>query len=101
MSVRGVTLRGEGGIFCAGGDLKMFKTGFQGGEQGLKDVHHASEMTGLFFDMINSYPARLKINYLDKILETSTSICSLIVFAVSGLAVNFITGSIGFPIILP
>ena len=34
----------------------MFKTGFQGGEQGLKDVHHASEMTGLFFDMINSYP---------------------------------------------
>ena len=56
LSVRGVTLRGEGGIFCAGGDLKMFKTGFQGGEQGLKDVHHASEMTGLFFDMINSYP---------------------------------------------
>ena len=35
LSVRGVTLRGEGGIFCAGGDLKMFKTGFQGGEQGL------------------------------------------------------------------
>ena len=51
MSVRGVTLRGEGGIFCAGGDLKMFKTGFQGGEQGLKDVQHASEMTGLFFEI--------------------------------------------------
>ena len=30
LSVRGATLRGEGGIFCAGGDLKMFKTGFQG-----------------------------------------------------------------------
>ena len=26
LGVRGVTMRGEGGIFCAGGDLKMFKT---------------------------------------------------------------------------
>ncbi len=28
-SVRGVTLRGRGGIFCSGGDLKSFKKGLQ------------------------------------------------------------------------
>ena len=33
----------------------MFKTGFQGGEQGMKDVEEAA-LTGAFFDMINSYP---------------------------------------------
>ncbi|GAA5317823.1 MAG: isohexenylglutaconyl-CoA hydratase [Candidatus Pelagadaptatus aseana] len=30
-SVRTVILRGKGGAFCSGGDLKMFKTIFQGG----------------------------------------------------------------------
>lgn len=29
--IRSVILRGKGGVFCAGGDLKMFKTVFQGG----------------------------------------------------------------------
>ncbi len=29
--IRFVVLRGRGGVFCAGGDLKMFKTVFQGG----------------------------------------------------------------------
>ncbi len=29
--IRFVILRGKGGVFCAGGDLKMFKTVFQGG----------------------------------------------------------------------
>ncbi|RLA56756.1 MAG: enoyl-CoA hydratase [Gammaproteobacteria bacterium] len=29
-SIRFVILRGKGGVFCAGGDLKMFKTVFQG-----------------------------------------------------------------------
>ena len=56
-AIRGVTMKGEGGIFCAGGDLKSFKSGFQGGNQGLKDVIHASETTGKFFDLINSFPA--------------------------------------------
>ena len=55
-SVRVIILIGEGKAFCAGGDLKMFKTGFQGGEQGMKDVEEASALTGAFFDMINSYP---------------------------------------------
>ena len=56
-AIRGITMKGEGGIFCAGGDLKSFKSGFQGGNQGLKDVIHASETTGQFFDLINSFPA--------------------------------------------
>lgn len=30
---RFVILRGKGGVFCAGGDLKMFKTVFQGGTE--------------------------------------------------------------------
>ena len=30
-SIRFVILRGKGGVFCAGGDLKMFTTVFQGG----------------------------------------------------------------------
>ena len=56
-AIRGITMKGEGGIFCAGGDLKSFKSGFQGGDQGLKDVIHASETTGQFFELINSFPA--------------------------------------------
>lgn len=30
-AVRGVTLTGQGGVFCAGGDLKAFMAGLQGG----------------------------------------------------------------------
>ncbi len=37
-SVRGLTLRGKGGFFCAGGDLKSFKSNFQGGAQGAEDI---------------------------------------------------------------
>ena len=56
-NLRCLVFTGEGDqSFCAGGDLKMFKTGFQGGEQGMKDVEEASALTGAFFDMINSYP---------------------------------------------
>ena len=29
-SVRGITLRGRDGVFCAGGDLKAFQSEFQG-----------------------------------------------------------------------
>jgi len=32
-SIRFVILRGKGGVFCAGGDLKMFKTVFQSGAE--------------------------------------------------------------------
>jgi isohexenylglutaconyl-CoA hydratase len=53
---RGITLRGKGGVFCAGGDLKSFKTNFQGGEQGRKDVVQASREAGELFDLINEMP---------------------------------------------
>jgi isohexenylglutaconyl-CoA hydratase len=55
-SYRGITLRGKGGVFCAGGDLKSFKTNFQGGEQGRQDVVQASIAAGQLFDLINEMP---------------------------------------------
>jgi isohexenylglutaconyl-CoA hydratase len=55
-SIRGITLRGEGGVFCAGGDLKSFKTGFQGKDSNLDDIVKMSEATGQFFELINSMP---------------------------------------------
>ncbi len=53
---RGITLRGKGGIFCAGGDLKNFKAGFQGGEQSQADIEAASRAAGEMFDLINELP---------------------------------------------
>lgn len=53
---RGITLRGSGGIFCAGGDLKAFKSNFQGGEQTRDDVMQASVEAGELFDLINQMP---------------------------------------------
>lgn len=55
-SCRGITLRGKGGIFCAGGDLKGFKSGFQGGEQTRDDVVASSIGAGRLFDLINTMP---------------------------------------------
>ena len=40
-------------------------------------------------------------NTLDKIFDTSQSMCSPIDFTVNGFAVNFITGSIGLPTMFP
>jgi isohexenylglutaconyl-CoA hydratase len=47
-SVRGITLRGKGGIFCAGGDLKGFSA--------LGDVEAASKVAGVLFERINTMP---------------------------------------------
>lgn len=55
-SVRGITLRGKGGVFCAGGDLKGFKANFQGGAQSVDDVAAASRAGGEMFDLINEMP---------------------------------------------
>ena len=30
-TIRGITIRGKGGMFCAGGDLKTFQAGLGGG----------------------------------------------------------------------
>ncbi len=53
--IRGVTFRGRGGIFCAGGDLKSFKTAFQGGGSH-DDVVKLSLGAAALFDEINTLP---------------------------------------------
>ncbi|MEM6557552.1 MAG: enoyl-CoA hydratase-related protein [Pseudomonadota bacterium] len=54
-SVRGITLRGRGGVFCAGGDLKSFKQGQQGG-QSYDDVVQSSIGGAYMFDLVNRMP---------------------------------------------
>ena len=54
-SVRGITLRGRGGVFCAGGDLKSFKKGQQGG-QSYDDVVQSSIGGAYMFDLVNRMP---------------------------------------------
>lgn len=55
-SVRGVTLRGKGGVFCAGGDLKGFRANYQGGSETADDVAASSRAGGELFDLINEMP---------------------------------------------
>ncbi len=53
--VRGVTFRGRGGVFCAGGDLKTFKTVFQGGGTPA-DVMETSIKAARMMDAVNALP---------------------------------------------
>lgn len=53
--IRGVTFRGRGGIFCAGGDLKSFKTVFQGGAS-KDDVVALSLRAADLFDAVAALP---------------------------------------------
>ncbi|MCF6263816.1 MAG: enoyl-CoA hydratase-related protein [Xanthomonadales bacterium] len=55
-NIRGVSMRGRGGIFCSGGDLKGFKTVLQGGGQSLEDIARISRQNGMLFDLINEAP---------------------------------------------
>jgi len=55
-NIRGITLRGKGGVFCAGGDLKGFKNNYQGGGQTVEDIAAASRQGGQMFDLINELP---------------------------------------------
>jgi len=54
--LRGVTIRGRGGMFCAGGDLKGFKAAFQGATGTPQDVAAANRMAGDLYDRINQLP---------------------------------------------
>lgn len=54
--IRGITIRGKGGVFCAGGDLKGFKSNFQGGSQSVADVAASSRDGGEMFDQVNEMP---------------------------------------------
>ncbi len=53
--VRGITLRGRGGVFCAGGDLKSFRAGQSGG-QPREDVIENSKRGASMFDLVNTMP---------------------------------------------
>ncbi len=55
-AVRGITLRGNGGVFCAGGDIKGFKSIFQGQSLSLEDVAAANRAGGMLFAELNSAP---------------------------------------------
>jgi isohexenylglutaconyl-CoA hydratase len=54
-SIRGITIRGKGGTFCAGGDLKGFRTITQG-DQSHADVAAFSRRAGELFHTINALP---------------------------------------------
>lgn len=53
--IRGVTFRGRGGTFCAGGDLKAFRSVFQGGGK-RADVVALSRSGADLFDAVNALP---------------------------------------------
>lgn len=58
-SVRGITIRGKGGIFCAGGDLKSFSSG-QSDDQSTEDArtsfYNMNRGAGDMFDLIMGMP---------------------------------------------
>ena len=58
-NVRGVTLRGRGGVFCAGGDLKGFRA--LGDAASHADVAAMSRETGVLLDLINETPQVLVV----------------------------------------
>ena len=55
-SVRGVTIRGRGGVFCAGGDIKGFQAVFQGSVSEAGQVAAANRRFGELFEEINCLP---------------------------------------------
>jgi isohexenylglutaconyl-CoA hydratase len=55
-ALRGLTVRGRGGVFCAGGDLKEFEATFQGDAQKPEDVAAANRVAGDLFDRIDRLP---------------------------------------------
>lgn len=55
-TVRGVIFRGHGGVFCAGGDLKSFREGFQSGGADRAEVVRMSLRAADLFDAVASLP---------------------------------------------
>ncbi len=57
--VRGVTLRGRGGVFCAGGDLKGFQALFAGGDTA--GIAAMNREGGKLFDVVAGIPQVLVV----------------------------------------
>lgn len=54
-TVRGITLRGRGGVFCAGGDLKHFQSDFQRTAT-VNEIKAMSRDAAAIFDEVNAAP---------------------------------------------
>ncbi|UTW54769.1 enoyl-CoA hydratase/isomerase family protein [Kordiimonas sp. SCSIO 12610] len=55
-SVRGISFRGNGGVFCAGGDLKGFRSIHEKGVEAKGEAESLSKSAGEFFAMIADMP---------------------------------------------
>jgi len=55
-SIRSIVLRGRGGIFCAGGDLKAFKSGLQDSAPDPEDVARNNRSFGDLMIQLNEQP---------------------------------------------
>ncbi len=55
-TIRGVTLRGKGGVFCAGGDLKSFSAGQSSGGNPHADFKKMNYEAGELFDLVMGLP---------------------------------------------
>lgn len=53
--VRGITLRGKGGVFCSGGDLKSFNRN-QSANRSKEEIVEDSKRGAYLFDLINTMP---------------------------------------------
>ena len=54
--IRGITIRGNGGVFCAGGDLKGFRAVIEGESQDEDAIATANRRAGDLFELIESMP---------------------------------------------
>ncbi len=55
-TIRGITLRGRGGVFCAGGDLKSFSAGQNAAKDPRSDFVKMNREAGDLFDLVLSMP---------------------------------------------
>jgi isohexenylglutaconyl-CoA hydratase len=55
-SLRTIVLRGKGGVFCAGGDIKGFKSGLQGGEPDKDEIARGNRSFGDLMIKLNEQP---------------------------------------------
>ncbi|MEC7831356.1 MAG: enoyl-CoA hydratase-related protein [Pseudomonadota bacterium] len=53
LSIRTIILRGKGGVFCAGADLKGFRSNFQSGNKDIKEISLQNQKMGRLLDNLN------------------------------------------------
>jgi len=53
LSIRTIILRGKGPIFCAGADIKGFRSNFQSGDSNIEEISHENQRMGHILDSFN------------------------------------------------